>query len=107
MSFDFYSLPVPEKEPPPGRPKRTVDECGAELLSATRALLALAAASPPPEREKLDAALARVRSARLALAECYLYRAWEGLRVGRDPGALAAWRIARARNELEKSFPGL
>lgn len=107
MSFDFDSLPVPEKEPPPVRPKRTVEACGAELLSATRALLTLSAASPPPEKPQLEAALERVRAARLELAECYLYRAWEGLNSGRTPGALAAWRIARARQELEKSFPGL
>ena len=107
LGFDFDSLPVPEKEPPPVRPKRSVEACGAELLRATRELLALAAASPAPEKTELEAAQSRVRSARVALAESSLYRAWEGLRSDRDPVALAAWRTARARLELEKSFPGL
>jgi len=107
MSFDFDSLPVPEKALPPVRPQRSVEACGAELLRATRALLALAAASPPPEKPELEAAQTRVRSARVALAECYLHRAWEGLRSGRSPATLAAWRIAKARYELEKSFSGL
>ena len=107
MSFDFDSLPVPDKEPPPVRPERTVELCGAELLRATRTLLALAAASPPPGKAELEAALTRVRSARVGLAECYLYRAWEELRSGRSSVALAAWRIAKARLDLEKSFPGL
>lgn len=107
MSFDFDSLPVPGTEPLPVRPERSVEACGAELLRATRELLSLAAASPPPEKTVLEAAQTRVRSARVALAECYLDRAWKGLRSGRSPATLAAWRIANARYELEKSFPGL
>ena len=107
MSFDFDSLPAPGREPPPVDPERSVEACGAELLRATRALLALAAASPPPEKPELEAALDAVRSARIALAECYLYRALVRLGVDRSPGTLAAWRIARARLELEKSFSGL
>ena len=107
LSFDFASLPVPGKEPPPVDPERSVEACGAELLRATRELLALAAASPPPEKTALEAARTRVCSSRVALAECYLRQAWKNLLAGRNAATLAAWRIANARYELEKSLSGL
>ena len=81
-------------------------ECGDELLRATAELLALTAKSPPPGEAEKAAALKRLREARVALAECYLHREWKNWRADASDVALDGWRIARARYELEKSFPG-
>ena len=107
MAFDFDSLPFPDKVSAPAAPAKSVDECGDELLRATTELLKLAAKSPPPEPAVTEAALGRLRAARIALAECYLYREWKKLRAEKSAASLAAWRIALARYRLEKSFPGL
>lgn len=104
MMFDFDSLPFPDMEPAPAAPEKSVDECGMELLRATADLLKLAAKSPPPDKAVTDAALRRLREARIALAKCYLYREWKNLRAEESAAALAGWRIAKARCELEKSF---
>lgn len=107
LGFDFSSLPEPGKPPEFAFPERGTAECAAETLRATESLLLLAGRSPRPEPKEVAAALARVRNARIALAESYLRLALRQLAAGRGPAALAAWRIAMARYELEKSFPGL
>lgn len=107
LDFDFDSLPQPpERFPCSAPPERSAAECGAELVRATEALLAMAVRSPRPEEREIEGAFARVHAARLALAQCYLYRAVKDLESRRSEDALAAWRIARARYELEKVFPG-
>lgn len=107
LAFDLTSLPEPGKAPEFAFPERSTAECAVDTLRATEALLALAAKSPMPGPEEIGAALDKVRAARLALAESYLRTALRRLASDRSPAALAAWRIAMARYELERSFPGL
>ena len=104
--FDFASLPEPGSEPRFAFPERSAEQCGADLVRVTTELLALGVRSPMPEKTVLENAASRVRSARVALAECYLRQAFRDLKAERNAASLAAWRIARARYELEKSFPG-
>jgi len=104
--FDFSSLPEPGKEPRFVFPERSVKQCGADLVRVTTELLALGMRSPMPEKAVLVNAAERVRSARIALAGCYLRGALRELKKERSAASLAAWRIARARYELEKAFPG-
>lgn len=106
FGFDFASLPEPGKEPRFDSPERSTEQCGVDLVRVTTELLALGVRSPMPEKKVLENAAARVRSARVALAECYLRRAFRELEAERSAASLAAWRIALARYELEKSFPG-
>ena len=54
----------------------------------------------------VEKAIAKLREARLALAESYLDRAAKAYRGGETPARLAAWRIAAARLVLERGFPG-
>ena len=106
LSFDYSSLPEPGKAPRFSAPERSTAECGVETVRATLALLALTVESPMPGRSKIDAALKRPRAARIALAESYLRTAAGELDAKRSDDALALWRIALARLELEKVFPG-
>ena len=75
-------------------------------MRATEALLALTVKSPRPEPREIEAALDRVRRARRNLAHIYLQRAEDEVVKERSEAAVAAWRIAAARYELEKVFPG-
>lgn len=107
MSFDFDSLPSPPKAITTSFVMRgSPAEHGAELVRATEALLALAARSPRPETREIEAALDRVRRARRDLARIYLQRAEDEVVKKRSEVAVAAWRIAKARYELERDFPG-
>lgn len=105
LDFDFDSLPQPPEKFPRSA-GRSAAECGAELVRATEALLALAVRSPRPGMREIEAAFARVRAARVALAQSYVRRAEKELESRRSEDALGAWRIAAARCELEKVFPG-
>ena len=104
LGFDFSSLPVPESLPV-AESSGTPDSCGAQLVRLSAELLALCGRVDIPtsvgEKE-----LAKLRDARIALAESYLARAVREWRDGETPARLAAWRIAAARRELERDFPG-
>ena len=107
LAFDFSSLPEPENSAPAALPAQgNIAELGAQLSRRTAELLTLcgdAAAKPAT----VEAVLRRSAEARVALAAGYLSRALARWRQEKSPAALAAWRIARARYDLEKSFPGL
>jgi hypothetical protein len=107
LDFDFDSLPSPPEAITTSFVMRSGPaEYGAELVRATEALLALATKSPRPEEREIEAALDRVRRARRDLAQSYLRRAQSELGPERSEAAVAAWRIAAARYELEEVFPG-
>ena len=108
LNFDFDSLPAPPEAITISLViSGSVAERGAELVRATEALLALAVKSPRPEPREIEAALDRVRRARWNLAGLYLQQASDEVVKTRSAAAVAAWRIAAARDELEMSFPGL
>lgn len=104
LGFDFSSLPPPEKLP---APKSSGDPaaCGAQLVRLSAELLALCGGVNVPS-STVEKAIAKLREARLALAESYLDRAAKAYRGGETPARLAAWRIAAARLVLERGFPG-
>jgi len=106
LDFDFSSLPEPESSeaelPAPGN----LAELGAQTARRAAELLTLCG-DTEAKPETVKAALRRSAEARIALAECYLNRARQRWRQERSPAALAEWRIADARYELEKSFPKL
>ena len=107
MAFDFDSLPTPpEKITTSFVLRGSAAEHGTGLVRATEELLVLAVRSPDPKRPELEAALGRVRSARRDLAWIYLQRAEDEVVKERNEVTVAAWRIAKARYELEKGFPG-
>lgn len=105
LGFDFSSLPEPRKSAVPGAP---ADPVGPGVQAARRAaeLLTLCG-DDTAQPEALRAALQSSAEARRKLAECYLNRALRRWRQEKTPAALAEWRIARARYDLEKSFPAL
>lgn len=105
--FDFATLPHPGKTPALRIAKRDANVCGIEALRATSALLSLAVRSPEPDKAAYENALARSRAARIALAGTYLAEAQARWKRDQSPAALAEWRIARARYDLEKNFPRL
>ncbi len=108
LDFDFDSLPSPPEAITTSFFMRGgIAEHGARLVRATEELLALAVKSPRPEPSEIEAALDRVRGARQNLASIYLQRAEDEVVKERSDAAVAAWRIAAARFELERSFPGL
>lgn len=105
LGFDFSSLPRPESggkaaPMPAGDPGREVVKTAAEVLL-------LASQVPAPSDKAVENKLSELRRARIALAERYLAPAEASLRSGADGSALTAWRIARARCDLEKSSFGL
>jgi len=104
LGFDFSSLPVPENLPV-AESSGTPDACGAQLVRLSAELLALCGRVDIPT-SVVERELAKLRDARVALAESYLARAVREWRDGETPARLAAWRIAAARRELERDFPG-
>jgi len=107
LGFDFASLPEPPTTAASSpAPAADPAELGARVVRRAAELLTLCDGRPA-ETAAVLTALRNSAAARQALAECYLALAEHRLRRDHSPAALAAWRIARARNELEKSFPEL
>ena len=105
MAFDFSSLPLPK----PDAGKSPIPACdpGREVVKTAAELLLMSSRVPPPEPGAVSAKLRELRRWRLALAARYLAEAETRWRSAPDAASLAAWRIARARYELEKSPGGL
>lgn len=105
LGFDFSSLPEPGKSAAAGALADPV-EPGARAARFAAELLTLCG-DDKAQPEAFRAALRSSAEARRKLAECYLNRALLRWRQEKTPAALAEWRIARARYDLEKSFPAL
>ena len=104
-NFDFGSLPRPN---PLGRKRRISGaDPGREVVMLAAEILMLASQVPVPGEAVIRGKLGELRRARIELARRYLIAAKEKWKNSPGASTLAAWRIARARRDLEKSLTGL